>query len=141
MSPKVVFYDVDPEAWEARIYKLAAAAWERGQRMLILVDGPDRAKALDTFLWTHREDVFIPHEITKTGQPLQDEEARILISDEEAIPEGATLLVQDHPASIRFAMEFEVVMDVVDRRSEERTAASRERYRSWRENGIKPDHR
>jgi DNA polymerase-3 subunit chi len=140
MNPKVVFYDVEPEAWDAQIHKLAAAAWDRGSKMMILVDGPERAKAVDGFLWTLREEVFLPHEVVRPGQPLRDEEARVLISEDETHPQGATLLVQDHPSSMEFALRFEVVMDVVDRRSDERTAASRARYKAWRDRGITPEH-
>ena len=61
MSPRVVFYDVQPDAWDAWLHKLAAAAWDRtGARLMILVDGPARAEALDTMLWSFRDESFLP---------------------------------------------------------------------------------
>ena len=141
MNPRVIFYDVAPDAWDARVFKLAAGAWERNAKMLVVVEGDERAEALDGFLWTHREEVFLPHEWHRQGHELEDAEARILITTEEANPHGATLLVLDRPASLEFAMEFDVVMDVVDRRSDERLAASRERFKAWRDRGITPEHR
>ena len=142
MNPDVIFYDVDPQGWDARVFKLAAAAWERNStKLLILVEGDERAEALDTFLWTHREEVFLPHEWVRPGQELQDAEARVLITTEEANPHGARLLVLDRPASLEFAATFDVVMDVVDRRSEERLSASRERFKAWRDRGVTPAHK
>ncbi len=142
MSPRVVFYDVEPDAWEGWIHKLAAAAWERsGARLMVLVDGPERAEVLDGMLWSFREESFLPHEVVREGEPLMDPDARVLISWSQTNPHQANLLALDAPVDLDFAATFEVVMDVVDRRSEERLAASRERFRAWRERGIKPEHR
>ena len=142
MSPKVVFYDVEPDAWDGWLYKLAAAAWERsGARLLILVDGPDRADALDAMLWSFRDEAFLPHEVVREGQPLADSDARVLISWNASNPHGANLLALDSPTDLDFASTFEVVMDVVDRRSEERLVASRERFKAWRSRGVPPEHR
>ena len=142
MNPKVVFYDVAPDAWDAWLHKLASAAWDRtGARLLIMVDGPDRADALDAALWTFREESFLPHEVVRGDAPLTDPDARVLISWDESNPHGANLLALDSPVDLDFASSFEVVMDVVDRRSEERLVASRERFKAWRSRGVSPEHR
>ena len=142
MNPKVVFYDVDPEAWDAWLQKLASAAWDRsGARLMIRVDGPERAEELDALLWSFREESFLPHEVVREGSPLTDKDARVLISWSETNPHGANLLALDSPVELDFASTFEVVMDVVDRRSEERLAASRERFKAWRARGVSPEHR
>lgn len=142
MNPKVVFYDVEPDAWDAWLYKLASAAWERGNaRLMILVDGPERAERLDGMLWSFREEAFVPHEVVRDGEPLADADARVLISWKATNPHGATLLALDSPADLDFAASFDVVMDVVDRRSEELLAASRERFKAWRDRGVPPEHR
>ncbi|MBD90781.1 MAG: DNA polymerase III subunit chi [Deltaproteobacteria bacterium] len=142
MSPRVVFYDVDPDAWEGWIHKLAAAAWERnGARLMILVGDPERAEEVDQLLWSFREESFLPHEVVHDGQPLTDPEARVLISWNPTNPHQANLLALDAPAELDFASGFEVVMDVVDRRSDERLVASRERFKAWRARGVSPEHR
>ena len=142
MNPKVVFYDVSPEAWDEEIFKLAAAAWSRGQaRLLIVVDGPKRAEDLDAFLWTHREEVFLPHEIAADTGDLMDPSARVLISSSHGHRHGATLLLADRPVPLDFAADFEVVMDVVDHRSDEALEASRARFKAWRQRGVQPEHR
>ena len=142
MSPRVVFYDVQPDAWDAWLHKLAAAAWDRtGARLMILVDGPARAEALDTMLWSFRDESFLPHEVVREGQPLADPDARVLISDSPTNPHGANLLALDCPVDLEFAETFDVVMDVVDRRSQERLSASRERFKAWRKRGVSPEHR
>ena len=114
MNPKVVFYDVEPDAWDAWLYKLASAAWERGNaRLMILVDGPERAERLDGMLWSFREEAFVPHEVVRDGEPLADADARVLISWKATNPHGATLLALDSPADLDFAASFDVVMDVI----------------------------
>ena len=142
MNPSVVFYDVPAEAWAAQIFKLAAAAHDRGRvKLLIVVADQERAAQLDDALWTHRQEAFLPHEALVAGQELRDPDTRILIVVEETNPIGATLLIADRPVDLDFAARFHVVMDCVDRRSSELTTASRERFRQWKARGVTPDHR
>ncbi len=142
MNPRVVFYDVEPDAWDAWIVKLASAAWSRsGARLMIMVDGPERAAEVDRLLWSFTEESFLPHEIVEEENPLSDPDARVLISWSATNPHKANLLALDSPADLDFAATFEVVMDVVDRRSEKRLVSSRERFKAWRERGVTPEHK
>ena len=141
MSTRVVFYD-DPETTRGeRIGGLVAAAWDRGKKLLIHCPDQRSAEALDAWLWTWREDAFLPHEVVLAGAKPTDSDARIVITVGEQDPIGADLLLQDGPTSLDFASGFPVVMDFVDHRSEEALQASRTRFKAWRSRGIEPEHK
>ncbi len=142
MSPRVTFYDLPPQGRWPEVARLAEAAWRKETRLLILCGDPAEARAFDDFLWTFREDAFVPHELAPSGgAPLADPDARIVIVTEEATPIKASVLVQLSPGSMAFAESFRSVIDLVDHRDEARLAASRARYKAWVATGAKPDYR
>jgi len=139
-SPRVCFYDVAPEGRWPLLVRLAQAAWQKRLRFLILCRDRDEARAVDELLWTFEEQAFLPHELVEGAHP-EDPEARIVITTAEHDPIGATILFQLTPASEAFARRFETVIDLVDHRDPERLAASRQRFRAWRDAGSSPDYR
>ncbi len=141
MSPRVTFYDVPAEGRWPEVARLAGAAWRKDKPMLILCADPQEARAFDDFLWTFRDEAFIPHELVGDGAAPRDEDARIVIVTSEHRPVVAPVLVQLSPASMGFAAGFAAVIDIVDHRDEALLAASRERYRAWRDAGVDPGYR
>lgn len=138
---RITFYDAPPAARLPRIVSLVEAAWERGRRMVIHCADPATADELDRLLWTFHEESFVPHEVVPPGGSPQDPEARIVLVTQEVNPIGAEVLIQDAPTSPDFARGFPFVIDIVDHRTPELLAASRARYKAWRDEGLSPDYR
>ncbi|MCA9518231.1 MAG: DNA polymerase III subunit chi [Myxococcales bacterium] len=136
--PKVHFYDLPPDKQWGLVYKLADAAWRRETHVLIHCGDEGEARALDDFLWTFVEDAFVPHE-RLAGEGLEDPDARVVIVAAEVAPIAQAVLIQLAPVSVAFAREFETVIDFVDHRDDARLAASRGRFKAWREAGVTPE--
>ena len=136
MTPQVNFYDVPPDGRWPLVTHMAEAAIQKQKRLLVHCGDIDEAKALDAYLWTFKDEAFLPHEIANRPEELRDSEAHIVIVTTEARPIEASILVQLTPTSEAFARGFETVIDIVDHRDEALLAASRARYRAWREAGV-----
>ncbi|PKN55857.1 MAG: hypothetical protein CVU56_19160 [Deltaproteobacteria bacterium HGW-Deltaproteobacteria-14] len=136
MTPRVTFYDVPPEGRWPLVVHMAEAALRKGKQLLVHCADPGEARALDAHLWTFRDEAFLPHEIANRAEELVDAEAQLVIVTAEARPIPATVLLQLTPASEAFARGFESVIDVVDHRDPALLAASRERYKVWRDSGV-----
>lgn len=139
MTPRVTFYDVPPDGRWPLVSRLAEAAWRKeGTRMLIHCADEAEARAIDEYLWTYREEAFLPHALANRAEELDDRLARVVIVTGEGRPIDANVLLQVTPASEAFARGFESVIDLVDHRDERLLARSRERFRAWRESGVVP---
>jgi DNA polymerase IIIc chi subunit len=137
----VTFYDLAPEARWPLVLHLAGAAWSKGRAMTIHCADLAGARALDEYLWVSPEDGFLPHEVAEPGAPLDDDQARVVLVTGDHTPLERQVLVQEAPASIDFAASFAQVVDLVDHTTPEALAASRARFRAWREREITPEVR
>jgi len=59
----VLFYHLEQRPLESVLPALVEKTLERGWRAVIEVGSAERATALDTALWTYRDDSFLPHGI------------------------------------------------------------------------------
>ncbi len=139
---RVTFYDLPAQQRWTKIQLLAQAALRKGTPILVHCATDGVAMELDDWLWTSREDSFVPHEYVRPGQPLKDLEAKVVIVADELNPHACQVLVQEGPVRPEFAQTFASVIDFVDHRTPELLQASRQRYKRWREvDGIELDYR
>ena len=72
--PEALFYHLEFQPLERVLPILLEKTIERGWRAVIEVGSAERAAALDTALWTYRDDSFLPHglagETTDAEQPV-----------------------------------------------------------------------
>ena len=59
--PDVLFYHLEARPLEEVIPQLLEKTLERGWRAVVEVGSIERAEALDSHLWTWRDDSFLPH--------------------------------------------------------------------------------
>ncbi|MBL8260136.1 MAG: DNA polymerase III subunit chi [Candidatus Competibacteraceae bacterium] len=115
--------------------RLIDKAYNLGHSVYLLAASGPQAGALDDLLWTFRQDSFIPHEryplegeddspvLIGTALP-DDRMAQVLINLSDRLPEGLE--------------RFERIVELVDQHPEV-LAASRERFRQYRERGLTPE--
>jgi DNA polymerase III subunit chi len=60
-TTEVLFYHLERQPLDQVLPGLIEKTLERGWRAVIQAGGKDRVEAIDTMLWTHREDSFLPH--------------------------------------------------------------------------------
>ena len=137
--PRIDFYVLPdaPENGRALLAcRLADKAYSLGHTVYLLMSSEAQAAALDDWLWTFRQDSFVPHErypllAGSEGSPVligvvspAEVNAQVLINCTDAFPEGFE--------------RFERVVELVDQRPEV-LAQSRERFKQYRERGFTPE--
>lgn len=65
---EVLFYHLESQPLERVLPGLLERTLERGWRAVVQVGSAERLEALDTTLWTYREDSFLPHGRAGDGQ-------------------------------------------------------------------------
>jgi DNA polymerase III subunit chi len=64
---EVLFYHLDRQPLERVLPDLLEKCIERGWRAVVQVGSEERRDALDSHLWTYREEGFLPHGTIKDG--------------------------------------------------------------------------
>jgi DNA polymerase III subunit chi len=94
---EVLFYHLQNMSLENVLPPLLEKSLERGWRVVVQSTSPERADALDTHLWTYRDDSFLPHSTWRGGDAgdvsragdAQDQP--IILAVEEANPNRANV--------------------------------------------------
>jgi DNA polymerase-3 subunit chi len=85
---EVLFYHLETQPLEAVIPLLLEKTLERGWRAVIEIGSRERAEALDSHLWTFRDDSFLPHGLAgDEADALQP----IVLTTEQDNPNGASV--------------------------------------------------
>lgn len=83
---EVFFYHLERHPLERVLPALLERTLERGWRAVVQAGSPERMAALDTHLWTYRDDSFLPHGTVRDGAvALQP----VLLTTGEDNPSGA----------------------------------------------------
>ena len=64
---EVYFYHLEGRTLEQVLPTLLERSLERGWRAVVQASSPERVEALNTLLWTFREDSFLPHGTSSDG--------------------------------------------------------------------------
>ena len=66
---EVYFYHLEQRTLEEVLPALLERSLERGWRVAVQAASGERVEALDTLLWTYREESFLAHGTARDGQP------------------------------------------------------------------------
>jgi DNA polymerase-3 subunit chi len=66
---EVLFYHLEHQPLERVLPSLVERTLERGWRAVVQAGSDERVEALDTLLWTYREESFLPHGTRRDGDP------------------------------------------------------------------------
>ena len=97
---EVLFYHLEHQSLERALPALVERTLERTWRAVIQVGSEERVEALDTLLWTYREDSFLPHGTRRDGNP---EQQPVFLTTSDDNPNRAT---------VRFLVDGAEVEDV-----------------------------
>ena len=86
---EVFFYHAERASLEDVLPGLLERTRERGWKALVRVGSDERAAALDTHLWTYREEGFLPHGLDRDAHP---SEQPILLTSREGNANSAEVL-------------------------------------------------
>ena len=140
MTAQVDFYVLGEASDDARLRlacRLTEQAFLEGQRVLAWTDDAASAEAYDSLLWTFGDRAFVPHE------PLAaDTEAPVQFTHAAPLPPGTggfDVLLNLRAAAVPAEVGVPRIIEVIDGDAARRNAG-RERFRAYRERGLKPVH-
>jgi DNA polymerase III subunit chi len=133
-----IFHDLDPGRQDRRLFEIVEQAYNKHERVLIFVQGEERAASIDRTLWIIKQEAFIPHKIFDRNEP--DATVPIGIVTSEMNPIGAKILIADGHCSLDFACSFDRIHEFVNRSSPQIQEACRERFRSYRTRQVPIEH-
>ena len=85
---EVLFYHLEHQPLERVLPSLVEKTLERGWRAVVQAGSEERVEALDTLLWTYREESFLPHGTKRDGNP---DVQPVYLTTSEDNPNGATV--------------------------------------------------
>jgi DNA polymerase-3 subunit chi len=131
---EVLFYHLQGMSLENVLPPLLEKSLERGWRVVVQSTSPERADALDTHLWTYREDSFLPH---ATWRVADAKDQPILLAVEADNPNRANVrFLVDNAAMPADAHVYERVVLVFNGEDTEALAAARLAWTDCKSRGF-----
>lgn len=132
-GPDYWFYHLEASPLEAVLPDLLGKTLEKGWRALVrFKDGEDLA-AWDEFLWTYRQDSFLPH--GREDEPRADQQP-VLIANRVTDADGFDALFLIDGAELGEVEGLSRVMVMIDGRSEAAVQAERKRWKRLKDEGA-----
>lgn len=84
----MLFYHLEKQPLERILPTLVERTLERGWRAVVQAGSQERLEAIDTLLWTYRDDSFLPHGMARDGMPADQP---VFLTIESDNPNGAAV--------------------------------------------------
>ena len=126
------FYHLEASTLEGVLPGLLEKTRARGWRALIKT-APDRLSDLDNYLWTFRDDAFLPH--GRDDEPLADNQP-ILLSASAGSSEGADCVFLVDGAEIEIVDTTQRCLVMIDGRSDASIQAGRKYWKTLKDQGA-----
>lgn len=129
---EVLFYHLQRQPLEEVLPLLLERTLARGWRAVVVAGSPERVEALNTLLWTWRDESFLPHGSAADGAP---ERQPIYLTCVEEAPNRAEVLFLVDGAAASDLSSFLRCVDLFDGNDPAALEAARQRYRAARAAG------
>jgi DNA polymerase-3 subunit chi len=129
---EVLFYHLERQPLEHVLPTLLEKTLERGWRAVVQAGVAERVEALDTALWTYREEAFLPHGTAGDGNP---EAQPVFITNDASDPNGAQVRFFVDGAEADDVTGYERVVFIFDGNSTEALDTARGQWRNLKDAG------
>ncbi|HKS84883.1 MAG TPA: DNA polymerase III subunit chi [Pseudolabrys sp.] len=131
---EILFYHLQGQKIEGVLPALLEKSLERGWKVVVQASSEERIDALDAFLWTYRDDGFLPHGTWReTEASLQP----VLLTPNDGNPNGAHVrFLIDRAPMPADAENYQRVVLLFDGDDDEAVAAARGQWSDARANGF-----
>jgi len=129
---EVYFYHLERQSLAEALPKLLERSLERGWRAVVQAASEERVEALNTLLWTYREESFLPHGTARDGRPA---EQPIYLTAGEENPNGAQVRFLVDGTAIADISSYIRVAYVFDGRDGEAVKAARAAWQEAKQRG------
>jgi len=130
---EVLFYHLEQQPLERVLPSLLERTLDRGWRAIVQAGSEERVEALDTLLWTYREDSFLPHGTRRDGSP---EAQPVYLTTGDDNPNGAAVRFLVDGAEAPDLGGYERVVYLFDGRDPAAVEAARAQWRAAKETGA-----
>lgn len=134
---RVDFYVLETAGADALVLtacRIAEKAYLQERRVYIHTDSEVRARELDVWLWTFHDRSFVPHALAPAAA-----DEPVLIGCDVEPPSPFDVLINLASRVPAFWDRCTRIADLVDGTDEQRRNEGRERFRWYRERGLKPE--
>lgn len=132
-ATEVYFYHLERYPIERVLPGLLEKTLERGWRAVVQAGSKERLEALDTHLWTYREESFLPHGTAKDGPPALQP---VFLTTEETNPSDAQLRFLVDGATIDTFAGYLRVVVIFDGADAEAVQRARTQWKAARTQGC-----
>ena len=130
--PEVYFYHLEVRSLEQVLPTLLELSLKRGWRAVVQAASEERVEALNTLLWTYREESFLPHGTARDGRPSAQP---IYLTAGDDNPNAAQVRFLVDGATLDDASPYTRVAYVFDGRDAEAVARAREALQAAKARG------
>jgi DNA polymerase-3 subunit chi len=130
---EVLFYHLEHQPLERVLPALVERTLERGWRAVVQAGSDERVEALDTLLWTYREESFLPHGTKRDGNPAQQP---VYLTMLEENPNGATVRFLVDGAEIPDLTAYARIVYLFEGRDTAAVARAREQWKGAKAAGC-----
>ena len=130
---EIYFYHLESRTLEQVLPSLLERSLERGWRAAVQAASTERVEALNTLLWTYREDSFLPHGSASDGKST---EQPVYLTEEDDNPNGAAVRFLVDGAVTENAGTYARVVHIFDGHDEDAVARAREVWKAAKDEGF-----
>ena len=131
---EVLFYHLQNTPLDSVLPSLLERSLERGWRVVVQTASEERADALDTHLWSYRDESFLPH-VTWRERDLDGQPIVIAIDDSNPNDAAVRFLVESATLPAE-AERYERLVVVFDGDDDEALAAARAAWKEGKARGF-----
>ena len=129
---EVYFYHLERRTLEQVLPTLLELSLKRGWRAAVQAASEERVEALDTLLWTYREESFLPHGTARDGRSAAHP---IYLTASDDNPNAAHVRFLVDGATLGDASPYARVAHVFDGRDEKAVARARSEWQAAKARG------
>lgn len=129
---EVLFYHLERAPLERVLPELLEKSLERSWRVVVQASSAERLEALDTALWTYRDDSFLPHGTAKDGRA---ERQPIFLTLGEDNPNEANVRFLVEGAEAGALAGYERAVYLFDGRDPDAVERARQQWQAARASG------
>ncbi len=126
------FYHLETSMLEGVLPELLDKTRARGWRALVAVS-EDRLATLDEFLWTYKDDSFLPH--GRNDEPMADQQP-IVLSSGPSDSHGFDCVYLIDGQDVKIDPKTERVLVMIDGRNEKKVQESRMKWKALKSDGA-----
>ncbi|MGB2931575.1 MAG: DNA polymerase III subunit chi [Methyloceanibacter sp.] len=132
-ATEMYFYHLERRTLEDVLPTLLERSLERGWRAAVQAASEERVEALDTLLWTYREDSFLAHGTARDGPA---EAQPIYLTTASDNPNGAQVRFLVDGAELEDATSYARIVFVFDGRDEDAVGRARATWQKVKAEGF-----